>query len=217
MSMFRPSNTNEIRKTLQDTIKTCELDPLPGRQLKDCIESLVPVIMKITNSSLAEGFIPEELKEAIVRPLIKKPTLDKDVLKNYRPVSNITHLSKVMEKIVAKQLTDHCMDQGLFDSFQSAYRKHHSTETALVCVVNDIRAALDRKQGTMVVLIDLSAAFDTIDHEILLTRLNLRYGFSGTVLKWLISYLENRKQSVVIGSASSDPMTLKCGSLRALY
>ena len=121
VAFFEPCSMVETRKILLATVKTCELDPLPGRKFKNCIESFIPVINKIKNASLGNGVIPQELKEAVVRPLIKKPTLDKVLLKNYRPVSNITHLSKVIEQVVAKRLTEHCLNQDMLDPFQSAY------------------------------------------------------------------------------------------------
>lgn len=101
------------------------------------------------------------LKHAIVRPLLKKQSLNKDILNNYRPVSNLSHLSKVIEKVIARRIISHISDQRMEDCFQSAYRKNHSTETALLCVTNAMKAAIDNRQGTALVLIDFSAAFDT--------------------------------------------------------
>ena len=118
--------------------------------------------------------------------------------KNYRPVSNLSFLSKLIERIVAVQLTEHFMQNELFDKFQSAYRKCHSTETALLRVQNDIIMDIDGKKVVMLVLLDLSAAFDTIDHEILLNRLSSYFGIKGNALKWFESYLSDRIQYVAI-------------------
>ena len=211
MTIFQPTSEGEIRKLVSRTTKTCELDPLPSEHIQHCLSSLVPVITHITNRSLADGVVPEPLKEAIVRPLLKKPYLDRDVLKNYRPVSNLPQLSKVIEKVVAQRLLDHLDSQHMQEEFQSAYRQEHSTEPALVRVCNDIRMATDRKQGTLLVLLDLSSAFDTIDHKILLNRLCKRYGVQGTALQWMESYLHNRKQRVVIGQDTSDQHGLNTG------
>ena len=115
--------------------------------------------------------MPSALKMACVHPLLKKLSLDRDILRNYRPVSTLSHLSKVIEKVVALRLSDHLDSQNLNEPFQFAYRRLHSTETALLRVCSDIRAALDRRKGTLLVLLDLSPAFDTIDHTILLNRL----------------------------------------------
>ena len=179
--MFEPTNTAEIASILANTDKTCALDPLPTKQLKDNIDSIVPIVTCITNASLVNAVMPGLLKQAIVRPLLKKPSLDKDTLNNYRPVSNLSHLSKVIEKVIARRIICHISDQRMQDCFQSAYRKNHSTETALLCVTNAMKVAMDNIQGTAVVLIDFSA-FDIINHMILIQRLRLRYGIVGMAL-----------------------------------
>ena len=116
----------------------------------------------------------------MVRPLLKKPSLDIEVLKNYRPVSNLPFISKVLEKVVATRLDRHLESNILHDSRQSAYRSGHSTETALLRVHHDIAAALDNNCHAVLVMLDLSAAFDVIDHPILLRRIrhigHIRYG-----------------------------------------
>ncbi|KAI0238381.1 hypothetical protein LSAT2_010939 [Lamellibrachia satsuma] len=155
--------------------------------------------------------MPRPLKHAIVRPSLKKPSLDKDILSNYRPVSNLTQLSKVIEKVVALRIMTHVSDQQMVECFQSAYRKKHSTETALLYVTSAIKTAMDNKQGTTLVLVDFSAAFDTINHDILIRRLRLRYGFVGKALDWIISYLQERTQRIVIGGQSSSTTTLTAG------
>ena len=126
--------------------------------------------------SLSQGKVLASLKEAIVIPLLKKQSLELDVLSNYRPVSNLPQLSKTLEKVVANKLMYHA--NNMSDMYQPAYRKHHYTETALLCVTNDINLAMDSKKGTILVMIDLSSAFDTIDHSILLSRLELRNGIT---------------------------------------
>ena len=148
------------------------LDPLPANQLTDNITAIVPAITRIKNASLDEGVMPKSLKHAIVRPLLKKPSLDKDTLSSYRPVSNLTQLSKVIEKVVALRIMSHVSDQQMVECFQSVYRKNHSTETALLYVTNSVKTAMDKKQGTILLLVDFSSAFDTIDHNILIRRLH---------------------------------------------
>ena len=123
----------------------------------------------------------------VIGPLVKKSGLDKEVLKNYRPVSNLSFISKVLEKVVAKRLDDHMLDNNLYCSVQSAYRERHSTETALFKVQSDISTVLDSGSGAVLLMLDLSAAFDTIDHGILLSRLNSLYGISGDALDWFKS------------------------------
>ena len=132
---------------------------------------------------------------AHVSPLLKNTSLDKNVLKNYTPVSNLPFVSKVLEHAVAKQLQNYLTVNNLHELQQSAYHKHHSTETALLCVQNDIVQAIDGKKSVILVLLDLSAAFDTIDHSVLFYRLTHDFGITGTALKWLDSYLSHRTQT----------------------
>ena len=120
-------------------------------------------LTSIINESFRSGVFPSELREAVVKPILKKPSLDKEVLKNYRPVSNISYVSKVMEKIVSNQLKHHLDTHNLLEPFQSAYKAKHSTETTLLGVRTDILKAMDNNEAVAVVLLDLSAAFDTVD------------------------------------------------------
>jgi DNA-directed RNA polymerase subunit F len=120
LTSLEPTSEEEIRKITSKMNKTCDLDPLPAKQMKQCLASVVPVITMITNTSLTEGTLPPSLKEALVHPLIKKPSLDKDVLKNYRPVSNLPLISKIIEKVVALRLTEHLDTQNLQEPYQSA-------------------------------------------------------------------------------------------------
>ena len=120
-------------------------------------------------------------------------------------------MSKLVEKAVCVQLTDYITSNGLSETFQSAHKSFHSTETALLRVQNNILCALDRKESVILVLLDLSAAFDTVDHTLLVPRLSTCFGFQGTVLKWLKSYLSSRKLFVKVGNSHSSPRVLKCG------
>ena len=143
-----------------------------------------------------------ELKHAVVVPLLKKPSLDLDDLKNFRPVSNLSFVSKCLEKIVASQLKSHLKENNLAETFQSAYRSTHSTETALVKVHNDIMSSMGKQEVTVLVLLDLSSAFDTIDHDLLLQRLEHRLGIRGSALGWFRSYLLDRRMLVKIDNSS---------------
>ena len=122
---------------------------------------------------MSHAIVPLSLKTALIRLLLKKPGLDKEVLKNYRPVSNLSFISKVLEKVVAKRLDDHMLDNNLYSSVR------HSTETTFLKMQSDILTALDSGSGGVLLMLDLSAAFDTIDHSMLLSRLNSLYGISG--------------------------------------
>jgi len=163
------------------------------------------------NTSLKTGTVPDTFKSAIVRPLLKKHNLDPNNLKNYRPVSNLPFLSKLLEKLVLKQLNTHLSTHSLLHPFQSAYRQNHSTETALLHILNSILNSSDSGNITLLTLLDLSAAFDTIDHSILLNRLETTFGISGVALAWFESYLANRFQHVIVDSKSSNPVKLSCG------
>ena len=153
--------------------------------------------------SLRESMIPKLLKTALIRPLLKKTGLDSNILKNYRPVSNLTFISKVIEKVISGRLNKHLINNSLLDPLQSAYRDKHSTETALIKVQNDILSALDTDSSAILLMLDLSVAFDTIDHNILLSRLCNVYGITGNAPDWFRSYLTGRIQSVVIEDSVS--------------
>ena len=152
--------------------------------------------------SLRDSLMPKSLKTALIRPLLKKTGLDSDILKFFRPVSNLTFISKVIEKVVSGRLNEHLIKNSMFDPLQSAYRDKHSTETALIKVQNDILSAI-------LLMLDLSAAFDTID--ILLSRFCNVYGITGDALDWFRSYLTGRIQRVVIENAVSGDQELGFG------
>ena len=190
---------------------SCLLDPLPSWMVKQHLDVLLPVITSIVNRSLAEGVVPELLKTAIIIPLLKKATLDCNILKNYRPVSNLPFISKILERVVAKQLTDHMSLHQLHEPFQSAYKQFHSTETALIRVHNDIMWAMEEQGVTILVLLDLSSAFDTIDHRVLLSRLQDHVGVCDIPLKWFTSYLAGRSQRVYIDGHFSTTQFLRYG------
>ena len=196
---------------LSSPCKSCCLDPLPTNILFQNIDLFIDCITSIVNDSLANGIMPLCYRKAVISPLLKKPNLDVNELKNYRPVSNLPFLSKIIEKAVALQLNEHLNKNKLFEQHQSAYRKCHNTETALVKISNDLLLSADNKNVSILVLLDLSAAFDTIDHCILIDRLKDCFGLDGTVLNWLKSYLTERKQCVKINSSFSSELPLLFG------
>ena len=164
--------------------KTGLLDTIPTWFLKECFDVLGPTITSIINFSLHEGSFPSTFAHAIVHPLLKKPSLDPDDLSNYRPISTLNFISKILERIVLNRMQTHLSSNSLISPFQSAYRKFHSTESALLTVHNDIICSMDGGKVTALVLLDLSAAFDTVDHSILLHRLENWFGISGPALDW---------------------------------
>ena len=209
---FEPVTEEFVKKLcLSSSPKTCELDPIPSSLLCECIDVLLPYITHAVNDSLMSGSFPSIFKSAIVRPLLKKPSLDRDSLKSYRPVSNLSFLSKIIEKAVLSQLLSHLQQNNLLNPHQSAYRKCHSTETALLKIVNDILLGLDENKLSVLALLDLSAAFDTIDHHILLHRLSVSFGIQQCALSWFKSYLANRTQTICVNGKYSVPSDLSYG------
>ena len=192
-------------------LKSCDLDPLPGCIMKECFATVSSVIIRIVNLSMESRILPTDLKVTSVKPLLKKQSLSPEEFKNFRPISNLSFLSKVIEKCVAKQLIDYLDTNDLNVIHQSAYRKLHSTEKALILVYNDIAIALDQKRSVILLLLDLSAAFDTVDHSILLSRLSYRFGIGGTALEWFRSYLSNRTQFVNVNGSTSERHVLQFG------
>ena len=165
----------------------------------------------ISNLSFKEGYVPDDLKLALILPLLKKIGLDPEVLKNFRPVSNLPYLSKLIERLAAVRLVDHMHLHHLHELFQSSYKKYHSTETALLKIQSDILDALDKGQCVLLIMLDLSAAFDTIDHDVLLTRLQRDIGLQGRALQWFESYITGRKQTVIIDGTRSKLWDLLYG------
>ena len=161
---------------------------LPKSLLEDNLELMIPTIVELVNLSLSQGSM-ESLKTADVIPSIKGESLDHNTLKNFRPVSNLQFIGKLVEKVVLRRLNDHMKLNNLNVPEQSAYKKDHSTETLLVRVTNDILISSDSKSATVVLLLDLSAAFDTVDHKLLLNILETEIGLKGIVLKWFRSFL----------------------------
>ena len=192
-------------------LKTCILDPLPASIMKDCMDVLLPVLTKMINISIETANVPVQLKEAMIRPKLRKESLDHKVYSNFRPISILKFISKMIEKAILYQLTNYLRGNDLEESLQSAYKTFHSTETALVKVHNDIVSAIDNQSYIVLLLLDLSAAFDTVDHKIFLQRLSCRFGINGKTLRWFKSYLENRKQVVNVKGATSCSKDLRCG------
>ena len=212
MDQFTPTTTSEVRSIiLKSTNASCDLDPFPTRLLKHYIDDLIVPITAIINLSMRDGVVPHDFKQALVTPLIKKKTLCRNEFKNYRPISNLSFLSKILEKIVAKRLNEHIEEQLLSNHVQSAYKRFHSTETALLKIHNDIICNMDNGKVTALTLLDLSAAFDTIDHSTLLERLYGDFGISGTVFQWFKSYISNRQQRVHIDGSLSCTQDLRFG------
>ena len=179
------------------------------------LPSVSQLLTAIVNSSITLGTFPKPFKGALVWPLIKKANLDL-VNKNYSQVSNLAFVGKLIECVVADQITSHITQHSLMEANQSAYHSYHSTETTLLEVKADILRAMDNQEVVCLVLLDLSAPFDTVNHDTLITRLRDRFGIGGTALEWFRSYLSGRSQCVAIGDlivdgALSDTKSLSHG------
>ena len=205
---FKIISNDDAKKLINNAAnKSCELDPIPTDLVKLCADELSPVITEIINTSLQQGKMPTQLKHAIIRPTLKKDGLE-PVYKNFRPVSNLTFISKLIERVVEKQLNNHIEKNSLDEHLQSAYKSKHSTETVLLKVINDLLLECDNGKVVFLTMLDLSAAFDTVDHKILVQRLSTMFGLSGEVLNWFSSYLTGRSQSVFINNIQSSPKHL---------
>lgn len=212
LTSFGSVSIEEVKKLIMKSPdKSCDLDPVPTWLLKQCINELLPLITAIVNVSFRDDRVPDAFKCAQIKPLLKKAGLDPNTLKNYRPVSNLPFLSKVLEKAVDTRIEQHLVSNHLHEEHQSAYRKSHSTETALLKVQNDILESLDNCCVTVLIMLDLSAAFDTLDHNTLLHRFEHDFGITDHALKWTKSYLSERYQLIVINGACSKPVLLQYG------
>lgn len=212
LDYFEATSAAELKDLLKRiTVKTCTLDPLPRMLLGKTLDTLIPSFVKIINRSFELGIFPENMKQAIITPLIKKPSLDRNILKNYRPVSNLSFLSKLLERIAALRLHHHFCVNNLYTKNQSAYRSGHSVESALLSITDSALRFLDMNKSVIVILLDLSAAFDTIDHQLLFDLLETRCGITDTALKWIKSYLTDRSYSVMVDSQQSSPRHLRYG------
>ncbi|XP_072030156.1 uncharacterized protein [Amphiura filiformis] len=155
---FTTVSEEDVLKVIKSSsITSCPLDPSPASVFRLCRDDLLPVITIIVNESLSSGVFPASLKCARIVPLLKKPSLDHNILSNYRPISNLPYLGKVIERIAVQQLQSYLIENHLHAQTQAAYRPFHSVETALLKVQNDILTALDKRKEAWLVLLDFSA------------------------------------------------------------
>uniref|UniRef100_A0A669DDM8 Reverse transcriptase domain-containing protein n=1 Tax=Oreochromis niloticus TaxID=8128 RepID=A0A669DDM8_ORENI len=211
-NQFELISLSQLHETVCKVKSTnCSTDAIPSRLLKQVLDSVGPVLLVLINACLSSGCFPTLFKHAVVQPLLKKPNLDPSILSNYRPISNLPFLSKVLERVVFRQLQSFLDNNSLYEKFQSGFRARHSTETALLRVFNDLLLTVESGRAAVLVTLDLTAAFDTVDHNILLSRLEHCVGLKGTVLKFFQSYLDNRSFSVHLGELSSPRAPLTCG------
>lgn len=160
--------------------------------IKDSINKIIFPITGIINLSITSGIVPNQLKIARVIPLFKSG--EQDIFTNYRPVSVLPAFSKILERVMYNRLLRFLNAFKILSDNQYGFRKHHSTAYALACLYDKISSAIENKY-TVGIFIDLSKAFDTVDHHILISKLE-HYGVRGTALRWFESYLSGRQQYV---------------------
>ena len=213
LTEFEKTTNEEILQIVKSYgVKCSPEDPVPVVLIKTHLELFVPIWTELVNFSLRVGSM-ECLKSAVVIPLIKELdcVIDRDVLKNYRPVSNLLFLEKIIERVVSMRLNKHMEENNLHSPYQYGYKKGHSTETLLVKIVNDLLISCDRKKPTILLMLDLSAAFDTVDQKKLLSILQNQIKVKGIALKWFNSFLTERTQRIKIKNSYSDVVKLMFG------
>ena len=199
--------------------KTCSLDVIPTWLLKKIVNSLIPILHFIVNLSLSESHVPSCLKHSIIIPVLKKSNLNTNEYKSFCPVSNLSFVSKLIEKCVYLQIQSYLEYNHLFCQFQSANNIGHSCERALTCIHNNLLSSdcydctehqLNLHNSLLMVLA-LSAAFNTLNHNQLLFVLKNTYGLNHKVLEWLHSYLDSCTFSVIAAGSQSQVHNLDVG------
>ena len=212
LSKLSPPSVDEVEKFICSMpAKSSPIDAIPTSIIKSCADVFAPLIARLISLSFENGVFPSRFKSAAVTPLLKKKGLDRANVANYRPISNLHTLSKIVERFFLSRVRAHVEQAPSFNRMQSAYRKDHSTETALLKLTNDIFCSADEKSRTLLIQLDLSAAFDTIDSNTLLSRLERTFGLAGSALAWISSYTGGRSQFVRLGDFRSHPTTCKYG------
>jgi hypothetical protein len=190
-------------------LKPNKLDIIPSWLLKTSSETLIPVLVCIVNCALSQG-LPLSCKHATVTPILKSSSADPNDMKNYRPVSNFPTIVKIIERVVASKIMSHLQKNALYDPYQSAYRENHSCETVVLSALNEAYCAVDRREISIIALLDMSAAFDTIDHGLLIKKLEAM-GVRDEAIRWINSYLSERYFSTCINDHKSNPLPLEMG------
>ena len=200
---------NEIIKSLQAK-KSCGHDKISTILLKKISPVILESLLLIINKSITQGTFPEKLKWALVTPIYKGQNLDPHRFNSYRPISLLPVLSKVFEKVIYQQLYTYMTKNNLLIISQYGFRKDHSTEFAALELVDRVGKELDTKNTVLSVFLDLSKAFDTLDHKILLQKLK-HYGADELAISWFTSYLSGRKQALNINGTVSDWKNITTG------
>uniref|UniRef100_A0A8C5B8I2 Reverse transcriptase domain-containing protein n=1 Tax=Gadus morhua TaxID=8049 RepID=A0A8C5B8I2_GADMO len=210
-TQFSPLTSDEVNRIITSNhATTCPLDAIPSSLLQDVSSDILSFLTSIINSSLTSGIAPASFKTSRIKPLLKKTTLNPTDIQNYRPVSLLSFLSKTLERAVANQLSPYLSSNHLLDPHQLGFKKAHSTETALLAVTESLCAARASSLSSVLILLDLSAAFDTVNQQILLATL-AELGIAESALSWFTSYLTNRTYQVTWNGSLSKPCMLETG------
>ena len=201
-----PATILKLLKQLNPA-KSAGIDNLTGKFLKESAPVLASPITDLVNLSISLSLSPDDCKIAKLKPLYKKEAKTKP--KNYRPISLLPLLSKIIERIIHNQTQEFLDKNNILYKYQSGFRKHHSTDTCLSYLTGKVKIGFEEGLLTGMVLIDLQKAFDTIDHSILLEKMSC-LGFAGTIA-WYTSYLTNGSFIVNVGKEFSSPGKLSCG------
>ena len=214
LEVFDPTTEDEIKEILNENgIKTSCEDPLPVAILKEVKDEMLPALVVLVNKSLSEGSM-EGIKSSVIDPLLKKAGLDSEIYKNYRPVNDLVFLSKLTERIVKRRIDAHMETNNLHNKKAFGYKTGHSTETMMLGVTSDVLNGFDQNKCTVMMFLDLSAAFDTIDIDKLLEILRDEIGLHGKALEWCKSFLTKRTQRVKINDQFSEKLEVKYGSVQ---
>ena len=207
---FEPVAEEEVKDIINNlnTKKAAGFDGVTNFLLKNLVNEIISPLTYILNKSLLKGVVPDQMKIAKVIPIFKKG--NKEELGNYRPISLLTSLSKILERLVYSRTLKFLNEFKVFCNSQFGFRKKHSTSHALLNFIDKIANATDDQLYTVGIFLDLSKAFDTIDHDILLYKLS-HYGIRGKALDWFRSYLFNRKQFVNVNGNESSFKNISCG------
>ena len=191
--------------------KSRALDPLPTHVVKEFLPELLPYITDMCKASLSQGIIPVSQRHVIIMLRLKKSGLNPADMKNYWPISNLTFMSKIVKRLVCCQITTFLEWNNFIPKEQSAYRRGQSMETAVLKLISDFYSAADKCEVSLLGLLDLSAAFDTVDHSILCQQPTKCFQQPSIVLSWIKSFIEDRTQSVKFAWGQFDKSSVLCG------
>ena len=201
-SSFENVSQLTVKECILNSVpKSCDLDPIPSKLLIECLDSILPSLTDLFNSSLSSGIFPHCFKSALVTPIRKKRCLGHNDLNNYRPFSNPCFIANMLEILVLSKISSYLTSHNPCNSSQSAYRTGHTTVTALLKVVNDLFLSLNK--GNMSILLAFTSAFDIINHSILVHSLHTDFVFTDAVLQWFSSYLTDRTQYISLSNHCS--------------